>query len=154
MKELSCLLDTPRLRAFYDEANGWLYNQWLDVSDEQSFREDATALSIRLPTLACTKVLSDHSSLVGNWQGAVPWATRAHFDCLAAQGITYFAWVCNKSYHNRTTMEQALYDLERPIADIFRDVDSAYEWLRRCPTVSVEAACSHMSRVGQDTSCP
>jgi hypothetical protein len=42
MERLNCLLDTPGLRVFYDEANNWLYNQWLGVQDEQSVKESVS----------------------------------------------------------------------------------------------------------------
>jgi hypothetical protein len=136
MEKLNCLLDTPGLRVFYDEANNWLYNQWLGVHDEQSVKESVSDICSLIHTCSFTRILSDHSGLVGSWQGSVPWITRTYFDQLAAQGVTYFAWVYNESYHNRMAIEQMRRDLKSPIVDIFEDVASAYEWLRRCPDLT------------------
>jgi hypothetical protein len=133
MEELRCLVDLPGLRVSCDEANGWLYNQWLGEHDEASVKHHAAGICACLRARPCTKILSDHSGLVGNWQGASPWVGRDYFDWLAQQGILYFAWVYNQGYYDRVAMEKTLFYTTRPIVAIFGDVASAYEWLRSCP---------------------
>jgi hypothetical protein len=134
MEELTCLLDTPGLRISSDEANNWLYNQWLGMHNEDSVKMYASHICACLRQRPFTKILSDHSGLVGNWQGAAPWIGQEYFVRLAAQGIAYFAWVYNEHYHDRLAMEQTLYYTTSPVVAIFDDVASAYEWLQHCPT--------------------
>lgn len=134
MEELTCLLDTPGLRIYSDEANGWLYNQWLGMHDEVSVKTYASYICACLQQRPVSKILSDHTGLVGNWQGAAPWIGKEYFVRLAAQGIAYFAWVYNENYHDHLAMEQTLYYTTHPAVAIFDDVASAYEWLRHCPT--------------------
>jgi hypothetical protein len=133
MEELHCLVDLPGLRVSCDEANGWLYNQWLGEHDEASVKHYAANICACLAAWPCTKILSDHSGLVGNWQGASPWVGRDYFDRLAQQGILYFAWVYNLGYYDRVAMEKTLFYTTRPVVAIFGDVASAYDWLRSCP---------------------
>ena len=134
MEEPRCLYDSPGLRVSLDEANGWLYNQWLGVHNEESIKEAAAAIWACLHAHPCAKVLSDHSGLISDWQGVAPWIGQDYLDHLAAQGVRYFAWVYSQHYHDRTAMEQALYLSKRPMVAIFDDVASAYEWLRNCST--------------------
>lgn len=133
MEELGCLVDLPGLRVSCDEANGWLYNQWLGQHDEASVRQHAARIAACLRTRPCTKILSDHSSLLGNWERASPWIGREFFDRLAQQGILYFAWVYNLDYHDRMAMEKTLVYTTRPTVATFGDVAAAYDWLRSCP---------------------
>jgi hypothetical protein len=135
---LRCLLDTPGLRLFYDKARGWLYNQWLGIHDEWSVQKGAGDICACLHAQSFTRILSDHSGLVGSWPGNSPWITRAYFDRLAAQNIAYFAFVCHDGYHDCALLKKMLHDIERPIVDIFDDVVSAYDWLRRCPYLPEE----------------
>jgi hypothetical protein len=133
MEELRCLVDLPGLRVSCDEANGWLYNQWLGEHDETSVKHHAASICACLKARPYPKILSDHSGLVGNWQGASPWVGRDYFDRLAQQGILYFAWVYNLGYYDRVAMEKTLFYTTRPVVAIFGDVASAYDWLRSCP---------------------
>jgi len=133
MEQLRCLLDSPGLRVSYDEANGWLYNQWLGVHDAASVREHAAAICACHRAWPCSKILSDHAGLVGSWQHSISWIGGEYLNTLAAQGVGYFAWVYNQGYHDRTAMEQALYYATQPVIAIFDDVASAYEWLQHCP---------------------
>jgi hypothetical protein len=128
MEELRCLVDLPGLRVSRDEANGWLYNQWLGEHDEASVKYYAASICACLTARPCTKILSDHSGLVGNWQGASPWVGREYFDRLAQQGILYFAWVYNLGYYDRVAMEKTLFYTRR----------SSPMWLR--PTTGCVAA--------------
>ena len=133
MEELCCLVDLPGLRVSRDEANGWLYNQWLGEHDEASVKYHAAKICACLTARPCPKILSDHSGLAGNWQGASPWVGRGFFDRLAQQGVLYFAWVYNLGYYDRVAMEKTLFYTTRPIVALFGEVASAYDWLRSCP---------------------
>jgi hypothetical protein len=135
---LHCLLDTPGLRVFYDKNRGWLYNQWLGIHNIWSVQKGAGEICACLHAHSYTRILSDYSGLVGSWQADAPWITRAYFDRLAAQGIMYFAFVCHDEYHDRALLTQLLHDVKYPVVDIFDDVASAYDWLRRCPDLVKE----------------
>lgn len=133
MEELRCLLDTPGLRVSYDEANGWLYNQWLGVHDKASVKVHAAAICACHRAQPCRKILSDHTGLEGSWQHSVPWIGGEYLSQLAGQGVEYFAWVYSKGYHDLSAMEQALLYATRPVVAIFDNIASAYEWLQHCP---------------------
>jgi hypothetical protein len=101
-------------------------------------QQGAGAICACLHTHSYTRILSDHSGLVGSWQEEAPWMSRAYFDRLAAQGIRYFAFICHNGYYDRALLTHVLHDVKRPIVDMFDDVISAYEWLRRCPDLASE----------------
>lgn len=65
--------------------------------------------------------------------GSCPLAEPGLLRRLAAQGISYFAFVCHDGYHDRALLTHLLHEVKYPIVDMFDDVISAYEWLRRCP---------------------
>lgn len=133
MEDLCCLLTTPSLEVYHDAVRQWLYTRWLGRHNAASIKQAITAICACMQGPAYTKILSDHSGLIGEWPAESPWELRTYFDYLAARGIAYFAWVHNENRHNRTTMEQMLVSVGHPAVAIFEDVASAYDWLRRCP---------------------
>jgi len=136
MEELQCMLATPGLEVYHDAVQEWLYTRWLGRHTEDSIRQAIMAVCTCMRGHAYTKVLSDHSGVVGEWPADSPWEMREYFDYLAAQGVTYFAWVYNENRQNYATMQQALAHVENPAVAIFEEVASAYEWLRRCPALA------------------
>jgi hypothetical protein len=66
----------PGLRVRYDKASGWLSNQRLGKHDEVPIRTYADGINACLWAHPCTILLSEHSGLLGSWQG-----------------INHFAWV-------------------------------------------------------------
>ncbi|RZK26437.1 MAG: hypothetical protein EOO63_14680, partial [Hymenobacter sp.] len=71
----------------YDTVNKWLYNQWLGLHDGESVRSAAEHIFTCLATHPCTKMLSDHSLLHGNWQPAIPSVVQQNFERLATHGV-------------------------------------------------------------------
>jgi len=133
MEELRCLFDSPGLRITYDARNEWLYNQWRGQHDEASVQAGGLQVYACLAQQPCTKVLSDHSELHGDWlQGDVR-LSRYYFNRLAALGVVRFAWVYGPDYRDRAAMERACCLLTRPVVAIFDEVASAYEWLQQRP---------------------
>jgi hypothetical protein len=69
MDELRCLLDTPYLRVSYDVDHEWLYSELLGVHSEESVIRCTESIFACLAKQPCTKMLCDHSQLLGDWQG-------------------------------------------------------------------------------------
>ncbi|MBJ6145560.1 hypothetical protein [Hymenobacter sp. BT559] len=137
MEDLCCLLTTPNLEVYHDAVRKWLYTRWLGRYNESSMQQAIESICICMRGRPYTKVLSDHSGFVGEWPADAPWAMEGYFNYLAAQGVAHFAWVYNESRHNLSTMQRMLSRVTCPAVAIFQDVASAYEWLRRCPTILV-----------------
>jgi hypothetical protein len=137
MDQFRRLLDSPGLHVSYDVANSWLYNEWKGMHDAASIKLHVEGVFMGLAQQPCTKILSDHSDLLGYWEGAAPWVGPHYFDRLARQGIRYFAWVYAPGTFDRVAMERSCYHLNRPVVAIFNDLASAYDWLRRCPPQSL-----------------
>ena len=146
MEELRCLLDTPTLRVSYDTTNQWLYNQWQGVHDSESVRQASLRIFDCLARQPCVKMLSDHSLVQGQWPATTAPAMRQNLERLGVYGIACFAWVPSADYDNRLSMEWVLRLTATPVAGIFNDVASAYEWLQHCP---VAAAYQRMQRAGE-----
>jgi hypothetical protein len=133
MNELRCLLDRPGLRVSSDEDNEWLYLEWRGVHDVASVQQHTDLICACHRAWPYRKILSDHSALVGSWQHSVPWIGGTYLTSLAAQGVTYFAWVYNAGYQDRASMEQALFYATAPAIALFADLAAACQWLQRSP---------------------
>ena len=132
MDELCCLVDAPGLRISYDPLNEWLYTQWRGRHDIASVKHYAQEIYACLMAQPCTKILSDHSELLGNWEGAAAWMNQQHFERMARQGIAYLAWVYAHDNRDRIAMDRSCFQLAQPVVAIFDDVAAAYAWLRSC----------------------
>ncbi|MGI4738101.1 MAG: hypothetical protein ACRYG7_23275 [Janthinobacterium lividum] len=135
---MRCLLNTPSLRVSYDPVNAWLYNQWLGEHTAISVLACADLILECLRAQPCTKILSDHSELRGDWQAAAPLIGSRGLAQLAEQGVTCFAWIYSPFHTNRAAMERALHykrepNKKEPAIAIFDDLAEAYEWLQRAP---------------------
>jgi hypothetical protein len=133
MDELRCLLDTPYLRVSYDVDHEWLYSELLGVHSEESVIRCTESIFACLAKQPCTKMLCDHSQLLGDWQGISARRGQQYFDDLAALGVLYYAWVYAPGYTDQRAMEKALYFTTNPAVAIFSDVASAYQWLLQLP---------------------
>jgi len=133
VEELDFLVNTAGLSVAYDAENDWLYTRMCGWHDLASMQISAYQVYNCLQERPCTKMLSDHSELLGNWNGAVPYLRPWYFERLAAQGVTHLAWVYAKGYYDRVAMEHSCYHLTRPLVALFNDVASAYDWLRNAP---------------------
>ena len=142
MDELHCLLDTPTLRVSYDTANKWLYNQWQGMHDPESVRRASLRIFDCLAQQPCAKMLSDHSLVQGHWPAVTTPAMQQNLQLLGTYGIAYFAWVPSLDYDNRLSMEQVLRQTSTPIAGIFDEVASAYDWLLHCSAFHVQQVVS------------
>lgn len=129
METLHYLVVTPSLCVAYDSTNKWLYNQWLGPHTPESVRWAAETIFCCLAAHPCTKMLSDHSQLQGNWQRAIPTIVQQNFERLAQQGIRYLAWVYSCEYADRLAMEHLLPQLSQPVVNIFDEVAAACDWL-------------------------
>lgn len=144
MEELTCLINTPSLRISYDRPNHWLYSQWLGKHDMESVPKCAELIHACLRANPCPKMLSDHSSLTGDWQPALS-TVQASFEYLARQGMAYIAWVHSPFYSDYLAMENALLRIARPTVAIFDDLYTAYAWLQRMPLHSPPVYCNRVS---------
>ena len=99
MEELDFLVNTAGLSVAYDAENDWLYTRMCGWHDLASMQISAYQVYNCLQERPCTKMLSDHSELLGNWNGAVPYLRPWYFERLAAQGVTHLAWVYAKGYY-------------------------------------------------------
>jgi hypothetical protein len=133
MEHLRCLLDCPGLRVSSDAGNRWLYLEWRGVHDAASVQQHAALICACHRAWPCSKILSDHSALVGSWQHSGPWIGGPYLTNLAAKGVAYFAWVYSVGYQDRASMEQARYYATAPAIALFGDLASACQWLQRCP---------------------
>lgn len=133
MENLQCLLTTPGLTVSHDVSNNWLYVQWQGLHNAESVRVSAEHIFACLTTHPCLKMLSDHSSLVGNWQAAIPSVVQHNFERLVAHGVRYVAWVHSFNYDDLIAMERVVRNMPQPLVGLFDEVDSAYDWLVYCP---------------------
>ncbi|MCR5888769.1 hypothetical protein LRS06_13520 [Hymenobacter sp. J193] len=94
---LPALAHTEYLTIYYDEANGWLYNQWRGEQTQQTVTAGCRAVLGFVNQLQLRKILNDNSLLTKPWAGAAEWVEREFFPRAADAGVEAIAWVAPRS---------------------------------------------------------
>ena len=130
---LHCLLDTPLLTICHDTSNGWLYNQWKGSHTYDTVFICVEHILACLDATACTKMLSDHTQLTGDWEKAASRLGSESFGQVAVRGVSAVAWVYGPDYRDLVAMRLTQHVAEKPTIAIFDDVATACIWLQQRP---------------------
>ncbi|QIX60910.1 hypothetical protein FY528_09895 [Hymenobacter lutimineralis] len=127
---LPTLEQTPYITIYYDEENGWLYNQWRGEQTQKTVVTGANFVLTHAKRLGLRKLLNDNSLLTTPWQGAAAWVEKEFLPRAAEAGIEAIAWVAPPEYFNELSARLQLLGLERPVIFPFEQAALAMAWLR------------------------
>jgi hypothetical protein len=132
MEYRCCLLDTPGLVVHYCSTQQCLFNEWRGLHTPVTVRESAAFIISCLKAHPCTRILSDHTALRGDWLEAAPWVGGPLFGRLARLGIRYFAWVpAADNPADCAAMLAACAEARWPVVHFFPAVPEAQAWLQQ-----------------------
>ncbi|HEX8326645.1 MAG TPA: STAS/SEC14 domain-containing protein [Hymenobacter sp.] len=115
----------------FDQANGWVYNNWKGYQTLAGIRVGADACLAPLQQHACAYLLNDNREVIGPWDHAVEWIVTEWAPRAQAQGLTHFANVVSpESLAAQSAEAMALGLGERLHMRLFGSVDEAKAWLR------------------------
>ncbi|MCR5889948.1 STAS/SEC14 domain-containing protein [Hymenobacter sp. J193] len=115
----------------YDQANHWVYNNWIGYQTYTGIISGADACLLPLQQQACAYLLNDNRQVLGPWDHAVEWIVTDWGVRAAAQGLTHFAHVVSPDSLAAQSAKAMLLGLEgRLHLRMFSDMDQAQAWLR------------------------
>lgn len=114
----------------YDEANGWVYNEWKgDVTAEEVI--EAAKLSLEyLEHEDCTRILNDNSQLEGSWDEANEWIAQNWMPRALSFGLKKFAHVISPDIFGALSAEEMVTQVSDFEMRIFKDRAEAEAWLK------------------------
>ena len=133
---MQLLVDTPGFTVLHDAGLTCLHVLWRGPHAAAVIRRCCGEVLRQVARTRSTRILNDGLLDLDGWQQAVHAIRQETFPQLAAHGVVAIAWVLPQDIRAQTHVHQAIACVPRPLMDTFRDVESAYTWLRQFPTPS------------------
>lgn len=133
---MQLLVDSPGFTILYDAELTCLHVLWRGPHAAAFIRRCCTEVLHQVARTRSTRILNDGLLDLDGWQQAVQAIRQETFPQLAAHGVVAIAWVLPQDIRAQTHVRQAIACVPQPLMDTFRDVESAYSWLRQFPLPS------------------
>lgn len=116
----------------YDEANDWVYNNWVGYQTFEGVVKGADAcLRVLREHNQCAYLLNDNRQVIGPWDHAVEWIVADWAPRAIAQGLLYFANVVSPESMAALSAEAMHLGLDGALQmRMFSDMEAAHAWLR------------------------
>ena len=115
----------------YDDANGWVYNNWIGYQTYAGIVAGADACLHPLQENTCAYLLNDNCAVIGPWDHAVEWIVTNWAPRAIAQGLTHFANVVSSESMAAQSAEAMRLGIDGQLQmRMFGDIAGAREWLR------------------------
>ena len=121
----------------YDQANGWVYNNWIGYQTYVGIVAGADACLHPLRKNTCSYLLNDNREVIGPWNHAVEWIVTDWAPRAVAQGLTYFANVVSLESMAALSAGAMHLGLDgRLQMRMFGNIAEAQAWLREAQRTS------------------
>ncbi|WP_400190955.1 hypothetical protein [Hymenobacter sp. B81] len=129
-RELRTSFDKIYLTIEYDEASGWIYNNWQGVLPSDTVIRGAAEVLEVMRATGCHYLLNDNRLVVGSWNQANDWIEQQWMPQALALGLRRFAHVVSPGTFGRASVEEMLRRVDdRFEMHLFQDIDAARQWL-------------------------
>lgn len=116
----------------YEQASGWVYNNWVGYQTYAGIVAGADACLAPLRTYACPYLLNDNREVIGPWDHAVEWIVADWAPRALAQGLTHFAHVVSREALAAISAEAMHLGIgDRLEMKMFGNIDEAKAWLQQ-----------------------
>jgi hypothetical protein len=127
------LYSSDNLDLYLHETGGWLYADWKGYQSVDMVKAGCEEMLRQLGTRKLNRVLNDNTHVSGIWVGAASWVATDWFPRMREAGLRHFAWVRSPSRLSYISARTALEQAPSDTAEMFDDLGSAEDWLRRQP---------------------
>ncbi len=114
----------------YDEANGWVYNEWKgDVTVDEVIEACKVSLD-HIEQQGISKILNDNSQLRGSWDEANDWIAQNWMPRALAAGLKKFAHIISPDIFGAMSAEELTTKVSDFEMRVFNDRAEAEAWLQ------------------------
>lgn len=127
------LEDLPFFSLAHDSATAGLYATWQGSHGPAATKQGCELVLQHTRATKSIKLVNDSLLDQNGWQELTDWIATDYSQQLASAGMQAIAWVLprdNAAFYDTT---RVLARIERPVVDVFLDVEAAYAWLQRWP---------------------
>lgn len=130
-KELTNSLDKVYLTIEFDEANQWIYSNWIGILPTNDVIRGCEGIIELLEARPCLCILNDNRAVVGSWSLANEWIAQQWAPRAMELGLKRFAHVVSPGiFGQAAAAEMALRVGSSFEMRLFQDVQTAQSWLR------------------------
>ncbi|RYZ49209.1 MAG: hypothetical protein EOP49_16820 [Sphingobacteriales bacterium] len=118
------------VKIYFDPENHMIYADWRGYQSEQSIMEGSEQVLLALKHFGCSKVLNDHTHVLGIWTPASLWVGSDWLPRMKQAGLIQFAWISSPSRLSQISTEESIsHFTDHDIVRTFFDIDEARKWL-------------------------
>ncbi|UOQ97035.1 hypothetical protein MUN81_17565 [Hymenobacter sp. 5317J-9] len=130
-KELINSFDKVYLTIELDEANGWIYNNWVGVLPTEKVIQGCQATIDFLREKPCAQMLNDNREVVGSWSSANDWIAQNWMPQVLRLGLKRFAHVVSPGIFGQASAAEMVTRVGSQFEmRLFQDIELAKNWLR------------------------
>ena len=130
-KELTNSFDKVFLTIELDEANGWIYNNWVGVLPTEKVIQGCQATIDFLRDNLCPHMLNDNREVIGSWSSANEWIAQNWVPQVLALGLRRFAHIVSPGIFGQASAAEMVTRVGTQLEmRLFQDVELAQAWLR------------------------
>lgn len=129
--ELTNSFDKVYLTIEPDDANRWIYTNWIGVlPTELVIRGSSTILEV-LQTSPCPRMLNDNRALIGSWSSANEWIAQQWIPQAVTLGLKRFAHIVSPGIFGQASAAEFVTRVGKQFEmRLFQDIELAKIWLR------------------------
>lgn len=130
-KELINSFDKLYLTIELDEANQWIYANWLGVLPTEKVIEGCQATIEFLREFPCPHMLNDNRNVVGSWGSANDWIAQNWVPQALKLGLRRFAHIVSPGIFGQASAAEMITRVGSQLEmRLFQDIQAAQDWLR------------------------
>ena len=124
------LVSQNNIDIYYDNSDDWIYADWKGYQTVGFVQDGCEQILDCMVDMGTSKVLNDNTNVEGIWIGAADWVATDWFPRMRQAGLKHFAWVYSPARLSQVSTDETLKRALPHVANMFRNVDEAAEWLR------------------------
>jgi len=130
-KELINSFDKVYLTIEFDEANGWIYNNWMGVLPTEKVIQGCQATIDFLQENHCSQMLNDNRKVIGSWSSANDWIAQNWMPQVLRLGLKRFAHVVSPGIFGQASAAEMVTRVGTQFEmRLFQDIELAKSWLQ------------------------
>jgi hypothetical protein len=130
-RELINSFDKVYLTIEFDEANRWIYNDWLGVLPTEQVIQGCQAIIAVLQENSCPRMLNDNRAVVGSWSSANEWIAQHWIPRAVTLGLKRFAHIVSPGIFGQASAAELVTRVGKQFEmRLFQDIELAKAWLR------------------------
>jgi PAS domain S-box-containing protein len=118
----------------YNEAEGYLYADWLGFQNIETVQSGCMAILEALKEYSATKLINDNTNVLGSWSESLEWVAEIWFPMMKEAGLRYLAWIYSPATYSILAAQKSVeISDEKAEIKLFTELSLAKNWINAQP---------------------